>query len=255
LINLCANSRDACRDRGQLTIRSVNQRLTGSEVNDSGLPNGDYVAIHVEDNGHGMSSEDVIRAFEPFFTTKPAGRGAGLGLPMVYGFVRQSGGHAWVESTLGKGTRVSMMFPRGEALPEPEQAPAALPASSARGRGERVLLIDDEANLRNLMKEALSDFGFEVSDATDANSALGQYRLAGKFDLVITDIGLPGGFSGRQVAKAMRLLNPEQKILFITGFTEQPVEQQLLSQPGTALMLKPFTLDSLVEQAKCMISC
>lgn len=255
LINLCANSRDACRDRGQLTIRSVNQRLTGSEVNDSGLPNGDYVAIHVEDNGHGMSSEDVIRAFEPFFTTKPAGRGAGLGLSMVYGFVRQSGGHAWAESTLGRGTRVSMMFPRGQALPEPEQAPAALPASSARGRGERVLLIDDEANLRNLMKEALSDFGFEVSDATDANSALGQYRLAGKFDLVITDIGLPGGFSGRQVAKAMRLLNPEQKILFITGFTEQPVEQQLLSQPGTALMLKPFTLDSLVEQAKCMISC
>ncbi|MFG0634783.1 ATP-binding protein [Pseudomonas sp. xss_2] len=254
LINLCANARDACRDRGELTIRSVNQRLTSSEPSQSGLPNGDYVVIHVEDNGHGMSAEDVARAFEPFFTTKPAGRGAGLGLPMVYGFVRQSGGHAWIESTLGTGSRVCMIFPRGQELVLEEEMPAVPAQVLERGRGERLLLIDDEINLRNLMKEALVDFGFHVSDANDANSALGQYRHAKPFDLVITDIGLPGGFSGRQVAKAMRLLKPEQKILFITGYTDEPVEQQLLDEPGTALMLKPFTLVSLVEQVQRMLT-
>ncbi|WP_244216071.1 ATP-binding protein [Pseudomonas reidholzensis] len=249
LINLCANARDACLPSGTLTLRTANQRLTSSDPEDSGLPAGDYVAIHLEDDGHGMTAEDVARAFEPFFTTKPAGRGAGLGLSMVYGFVSQSDGHVWIESTLEQGTRVVLLFPRClEALEEP--APVEPLAALQAARGERLLLIDDETNLRKLMKEALVDHGFEVHDVADANAAMAQFRHNGAFDLVITDIGLPGGFSGRQLAKAMRLLKPEQKILFITGYTEDPVEQQLLDEPGTALMLKPFSLSLLVGQVQ-----
>lgn len=153
------------------------------------------------------------------------------------------GGQAWIESTKDKGTRVVLMFPRFQGtLPEP------LPLEIGQGQGERVLLVDDEVNLRTLMKEVLVERGFEVCDVTDANAALGQFRHAGPFDLVITDIGLPGGFSGSQVARALRLIRPEQKILFITGFTEQPVEQAMLDEPGTALLFKPFSLETLVGQ-------
>lgn len=253
LVNLCANAREACLGRGKVTIRSTNQRLGANDTSERGLPAGDYLAISVEDNGHGMSAQDVERAFEPFFTTQPAGRGAGLGLPMVYGFVRQSDGRVWIESTLEQGTRVTMLFPRCFE-PLPPELPEPSPATQLiQGQGERLLLVDDESNLRRLMKEVLVEHGFVVCDVVDANAALGQFRNGGAFDLVITDIGLPGGFSGRQVAKAMRLLKPEQKILFITGYTESPVEAQLLDEPGTELMLKPFSLMSLVARVQQML--
>ncbi|WP_110992708.1 ATP-binding protein [Pseudomonas sichuanensis] len=247
LLHLCANARDACLGRGSLSIRTSNERLAGATA---GLPAGDYVMVQVEDDGHGMSAEEVTRAFEPFYTTKPLGQGSGLGLPMVHGFVRQSGGQMWIESRLQHGTQIVLMFPRysgSQPIPEPP------PITRKARQGERVLLIDDELNLRGLIKEILVDRGFEVFDVTDANTALGQYRHAGPFDLVITDIGLPGGFNGRQVARAMRMINPEQKILFITGYTEDPVEQQLLDEPGTALLLKPFSLESLVIQVDRML--
>lgn len=247
LLHLCANARDACLGRGSLSIRTSNERLDDATA---GLPAGDYVMVQLEDDGHGMSAEDVARAFEPFFTTKPLGQGSGLGLPMVHGFVRQSGGQVWIESRLQHGTQVVLMFPRYSGTQPIPEAPTI--TGEAR-QGERVLLIDDELNLRGLIKEILVDRGFEVCDVTDANTALGQYRHAGPFDLVITDIGLPGGFNGRQVARAMRMINPEQKILFITGYTADPVEQQLLDEPGTALLLKPFSLESLVMQVDRML--
>ncbi|MFJ4455864.1 response regulator [Pseudomonas sp. NPDC089392] len=251
LINLCANAREACLERGNVTIRTVNQRLTASFPNERGLPPGDYVALHVEDDGHGMAAADIARAFEPFFTSKPIGRGAGLGLSMVYGFVGQSGGYVWIESTVNLGTKVSMLFPRSHApVPEPPTLPVL---SQRKAQGERLLLVDDEHNLRAVMREYLTERGFEVTDVSDANAALERFRHAGPFDLVITDIGLPGGFSGRQVAKAMRMQRPQQKILFITGYADQPVEAQFLEQPGTALMNKPFPLASLVDQAIRML--
>ncbi|MDF0732996.1 ATP-binding protein [Pseudomonas entomophila] len=251
LLTLCANVRDACTDRGVLTISSNNERLTTTTPEGGGLQPGDYVVVQVKDDGHGMPAEAVARAFEPFFTTKPLGRGAGLGLAMVYGFVRQSGGHVWIDSTPNQGTQVNLMLPRYPG--ELEVVPPVLPLLLRRAKGERLLLVDDEGNLRALMKEALLDQGFEVCDACDGNDALGRYRQGPAFDLVITDIGLPGGFSGRQVARAMRQLRPEQKILFITGYTEYPVEAQLLDQPGTALMLKPFSLEKLLGQVQHML--
>jgi CheY-like chemotaxis protein len=170
---------------------------------------------------------------------------------MVYGFVGQSGGYVWIESTQGQGTKVSMLFPRSLAL-VPEEPLVCLPSVN-RARGQRVLLIDDELNLRALMREFLTERGFAICDVQDANSALDRFRHDGPFDLVITDIGLPGGFSGRQVAKAIRMIVPSQKILFITGYTDQPIEAQLLDQPGTALMLKPFALEHLANQALHML--
>lgn len=251
LVNLCANAREACLERGNVTVRSVNERLTSSFPDAGGLPPGDYVALHVEDDGHGMPAADIARAFEPFFTTKPLGRGSGLGLSMVYGFVGQSGGYAWIESNPNQGTRVSMLFPRCH-----DQAPEVLEPvqrSQRMASGERLLLVDDELNLRTVMREYLTERGFVVTDASDANTALERFRLDAPYDLVITDIGLPGGFSGRQVAKAMRMQVPAQKILFITGYADHPVEAHLLEQPGTALMNKPFLLADLADQALLML--
>ncbi|MEX5504960.1 ATP-binding protein [Pseudomonas putida] len=251
LVHLCANAREACGERGNVTVRTVNERLTASFPDESGLPPGDYVALHVEDDGHGISAKDIAKAFEPFFTTKRMGRGSGLGLSMVYGFVGQSGGYAWIESNPDQGTRVSMLFPRCHD-PAPE-APRSVQRSQRMAQGQRLLLVDDELNLRAVMGEYLTERGFVVTDASDANTALERFRLDDPFDLVITDIGLPGGFSGRQVAKAMRMQAPAQKILFITGYADHQVEAQLLEQPGTALMNKPFLLADLADQALDMV--
>jgi len=250
LLHLCSNARDACLGKGKVTIRTSNERLALNSGESASLPAGDYVMLQIEDDGHGMSRNDLARAFEPFFTTKSLGQGAGLGLPMVHGFVHQSGGQVWIESTLEEGTRVVLMFPRHTGL-EPETV--VLGALPFQAQGMRLLLIDDEVNLRALMKEALLECGFEVCDVADANGALAEFRRGAPFDLVITDIGLPGGFSGRQVAKALRMVKPEQKILFITGFTSDPVEQALLDEPGTALMFKPFSLQTLVTQVQRML--
>ncbi|WP_442120495.1 ATP-binding protein [Pseudomonas sp. SAS7] len=251
LVNLCTNAREACLERGNVTVRSVNERLTSCFPDENGLPPGDYVALHVEDDGHGMSAQDIARAFEPFFTTKRMGRGSGLGLSMVYGFVGQSGGYAWIESNPNQGTRISMLFPRCHE-PAPEVS-RPIQRSRRIAQGERLLLVDDEVNLRAVMREYLTERGFVVTEASDANTALERFRLDEPFDLVITDIGLPGGFSGRQVAKAMRMQVQAQKILFITGYADHAVEAQLLEQPGTALMNKPFLLADLADQALNML--
>lgn len=247
LINLCSNAREACLERGCVTIRCANERLATAFPDETGLPPGDYVAVHVEDDGHGMSEVEMARAFEPFFSSKSIGSGAGLGLPMVYGFVRQSGGYVWITSAPDKGARVSMLFPRCHQ-PLPVEPPPPTPVVE-RARGQRLLLVDDELNLRALMREYLHECGFDVHQASDADEALQRFRQDGPFDLVITDIGLPGGFSGRQLARAMRQLVPEQRVLFITGFVEPALQTQLFEEPGTALLLKPFELQSLASQA------
>ncbi|MGJ7551467.1 PAS domain-containing protein [Pseudomonas alloputida] len=251
LVNLFANAREASLERGVVTVRTVNKRLEAPFPDERGLAPGDYVAVYVTDDGHGMPEVDMARAFEPFFTTKPMGHGAGMGLPMVYGFVGQSGGHAWLESAPDHGLKVCMLFPR--CLEHIAQAPPQPVPAVNRASGQRVLLVDDEENLRLVMKEYLQERGFDVCDTRDANSALERFRYHGPFDLVITDIGLPGGFSGRQVARAMRMFKPDQKILFITGFNDQPLDPQLSETPGTALMLKPFALASLMNQALLML--
>jgi len=254
LINLCINARDAMGAGGCLRISTGNERHELPFEGEDGLGPGDYFSLQVQDNGQGMSADIVARAFDPFFTTKPVGQGTGLGLSMVYGFVRQSGGRVWIDSSPGQGTRVKILLPRylGE-LPESARGKPSGKAY-ARANGERILLVDDESSLRSMIKEALDEEGFEVFVAGDANAALQQFQALGSVDLLITDIGLPGGFNGRQLANALRMLQPEQRILFITGFAAQEVTEQQVLEPGSALMTKPFSLQDLVHQVQEMLA-
>jgi len=253
LINLCANAREAVRRRGRVKISTCNERHHGS-LPGSDLPAGDYCCLRVEDNGGGMSREVLARAFDPFFTTKPAGQGTGLGLSMVYGFVRQSGGSIRINSEEGRGTCVELLLPRfiGPALPLPQplEVPAAMPI---RLRNERVLLIDDEPVLRMLIREALQDHGLEVLEAEDATSGLALYDSAGPIGLVVTDIGLPGGISGIEVARTLRARSPQQPILFITGFTQESISSSGALEPGLELLTKPFGFDALVHKVSSML--
>ncbi|WP_254285311.1 PAS domain-containing sensor histidine kinase [Pseudomonas sp. SBB6] len=254
LINLCINARDAMEAGGCLRISTGNERHELPFEGEDGLDPGDYFSLQVQDNGQGMNADIVARAFDPFFTTKPVGQGTGLGLSMVYGFVRQSGGRVWIDSTPGQGTRVKILLPRylGE-LPESARGKPS-GTTYARANGERILLVDDESSLRLMIKEALDEEGFEVFVAGDANAALQQFQALGSVDLLITDIGLPGGFNGRQLANALRMLQPQQKILFITGFAAQEVTEQQVLEPGSALMTKPFALQDLVHQVQEMLA-
>ncbi|MFJ4375499.1 ATP-binding protein [Pseudomonas japonica] len=253
LINLCANARDAMNRRGILKISTSNERHYAG-ISNVDLAPGDYCCLRIQDSGHGMPAGVLERVFDPFFTTKPAGQGTGLGLSMVYGFVRQSGGSVRITSEEGSGTCVELLLPRfvGEPQPLPvPQVPAApLPMPM---RNERILLIDDEPTLRMLIREALQDQGMEVLEAEDAHSGLALYDSAGPIDLVVSDIGLPGGISGIDVAKTLRHRSPDQRILFITGFTEESLSSGGVLEPGLELLTKPFGLDSLVHKVTSML--
>ncbi|MFD2641646.1 ATP-binding protein [Pseudomonas japonica] len=253
LINLCANARDAMNRRGSLKISTSNERHYAG-ISNVDLAPGDYCCLRVQDCGHGMPVEVLERVFDPFFSTKPAGQGTGLGLSMVYGFVRQSGGSVRITSEEGSGTCVELLLPRfvGEPQPLPvPQVPAApLPMPM---RHERILLIDDEPTLRMLIREALQDQGMEVLEADDAHNGLALYDSAGPIDLVVSDIGLPGGVSGIDVAKTLRQRSPDQRILFITGFTEESLSSGGVLEPGLELLTKPFGLDSLVHKVTSML--
>lgn len=255
LINLCANARDAMRTRGWMKISTCNERHY-SDLPGVDLPQGDYCCLRVEDNGCGMSPEVVARAFDPFFSTRPASERSGLGLSMVYGFVRQSGGSIRIVSEEGKGTCVELLLPRfvGPTLPLPQPQPIAEPPPPMGPIGnQRVLLIDDEPVLRMVIREALQDQGLEVLEAGDAATGLALYASAGQVDLVISDIGLPGGLSGIEVAKAVRARAPEQRILFITGFTQESISTSGLLEQNLELLTKPFGLAALLRKVGSML--
>lgn len=253
LINLCANARDAMDRRGRLKISTSNERHD-AEIPGSDVPPGDYCSLRIEDSGCGMSAQTLARAFDPFFTTKPAGQGTGLGLSMVYGFVRQSGGRIWITSQEGQGTRVELLLPRftGPSVALPAAGEVPRPAV-LQVRNERVLLIDDEPTLRMLIKEALQEQGLEVFDAADASSGLALFEASGPIDLVVSDIGLPGGVSGIQVARQLRDRSPRLPVLFITGFTEEALDPGEVLGPGLELMTKPFGLEALVHKVSAML--
>lgn len=253
VLNLCVNARDAMRGAGSLRVSTGNERHVTQLEGKDNLQPGDYVYVKVQDDGHGMSAQVAACAFDPFFTTKPIGQGTGLGLSMVYGFVRQSGGQAWIESTPGAGTQITMLLPRYTGSVSPVQEVGIQDNALVRPQQARILLIDDESTIRMLIKEALQEQGFNVYEATNAESGLALFRAIGPIDLLITDIGLPGAISGRQVASTVRLLNPEQKVLFITGYSQQSIFDQDSLEPGVALLAKPFALDALVHQVYAML--
>jgi PAS domain S-box-containing protein len=249
LLNLCINARDAMPDGGRLVIETANETLDHAAAKALELAPGAYVALSVSDTGGGMPPDVIARAFDPFFTTKPMGEGTGLGLSMVYGFVRQSGGQARICSTLGQGTKVSLYLPRHDAADETIEPPADK-NTAARGAGETVLIVDDEPTVRNLIKEVLDDLGYLAVEAEDGATGLDIIKSNRRVDLLVTDVGLPGGMNGRQLADAALVLRPALKILFITGYAETAALGAGHLKPGMHVVTKPFSLDTLGRRVK-----
>ncbi len=244
LLNLCINARDAMPDGGSLTIETGNRLLQSSEAKDLELQGADYVRLSVCDTGGGMAADVIERAFDPFFTTKPMGEGTGLGLSMVYGFVRQSGGQARIESHVGKGTTVSLYLPRyvgeGGVVEASGGSQKAL-----RGAGETVLVVDDESSVRTLISEVLEELGYNVLEADTGTAGLQILESKQRVDLLVTDVGLPGGMNGRQLADAALVGRPTLKVLFITGYAETAVIGAGHLKTGMHILTKPFSLDTL----------
>jgi signal transduction histidine kinase/ActR/RegA family two-component response regulator len=252
LLNLSINARDAMPDGGRITIETANKWLDQRAARERDLPPGQYLSICVTDTGTGMPKEIVDRIFDPFFTTKPIGQGTGLGLSMIYGFVRQSGGQVRVYSEVGQGTTMCMYFPRftGELVEESTGEDGAV---NETGDGETVLVIDDEATVRMLVVEVLEEAGYRALEAEDGPSGLKILQSDARIDLLITDVGLPGGLNGRQVADAARRSRPELKVLFITGFAENAAVGNGHLEAGMSVVTKPFALADLAARISEMI--
>ncbi|MDR5836541.1 ATP-binding protein [Caballeronia sp. LZ034LL] len=247
LINLCINARDAMVEGGTLTITTENRTLDGREARLQDLSEGVYVVISVADDGCGMSPEVMSRAFDPFFTTKPVGQGTGLGLSMVYGFTRQSGGKVVIESAPDHGTTVHLYLPRLTDLPaatEIEQPRPALQPVSVR---KTVLLVDDEPGIREVSAEVLKDAGFNVIEASDGLSGLSLLESDIAIDVLVTDIGMPG-MNGKELADRARRTRPELSVLYITGYAEKAVFGNGNVEVGAHLLKKPFAMADLVAQ-------
>ena len=253
LLNLCINGRDAMPNGGRITIETANAWLDERAARDRDLPPGQYVSLSVTDTGTGMSPEVVARAFDPFFTTKPLGEGTGLGLSMVYGFARQSGGQVRIYTEIGQGTTMCLYLPRDRAGPEPELPQAVSGRTGAQGAGEVVLVIDDEPTIRMLIAEVLDGMGYASIEAGDGPTGLKVLQSRARIDLLITDVGLPGGINGRQVADAARVARPGLKVLFITGYAENAVIGNGHLEPGMQVLTKPFAMDTLAKRIKTLI--
>jgi PAS domain S-box-containing protein len=251
VLNLAVNARDAMPDGGRLIIRTENLHLGRVQAADTGgLPPGDYVRISVSDNGQGMPAEIRQRAFEPFFTTKEAGRGTGLGLSMVYGFVKQSGGHVAIESEVGRGTSVQILLPRVSAVAQggEQRSPAGIP----RGH-ERILVVEDEDLVRSTVRTMLESLGYDISEAAEGRQALAMYSAGPGYDLVLTDMVMPGGMSGWDLAQAIWRDRPQQRFLFSTGYSDNPIIRQANLDKRVQVLPKPYSKRVLATALRAAI--
>jgi CheY-like chemotaxis protein len=253
VLNLCINARDAMPDGGKLTIETSNKWIDERASRSHDLPVGQYVSLCVTDTGTGMAADVIAKAFDPFFTTKPIGEGTGLGLSMVYGFARQSGGQVRIYSEVGEGTTMCLYLPRHTdetSVPEEIEGPSSVQAAS---EGEVVLVIDDEPTVRMLVAEVLADLGYAVIEAPDGPAGLKVLDSNARIDLLITDVGLPGGMNGRQVADAARVTRPDLKVLFITGYAENAVIGKSRLAEGMYVATKPFQMEMLAHRIREII--
>ncbi|EIM28821.1 hybrid sensor histidine kinase/response regulator [Microvirga lotononidis] len=246
ILNLAINARDAMTSGGRLTIMAENAELEPDYARlHPEVRAGRYVLVAVTDTGTGMPKEIQERAFEPFFTTKEVGAGSGLGLSMVYGFVKQSGGHVTIYSEIGHGTTIRMYLPRAATLEESTEAPAPSTSVDAlRGQGEAVLLVEDEARVRRMTAARLYDLGYRVLDAANGPAALALLDLHPEIELLFTDMVMPGGMTGTDLAEAVRSRRPKTKVLFTSGYAEpdvvrrgQETEARWLKKPYSTLEL------------------
>ena len=251
LLNLAVNARDAMRDGGKLTIETANTHLDRAyAAQNAEVTPGQYVVLCVSDTGVGMDEETVSRAFEPFFTTKEVGKGTGLGLSMVYGFVKQSGGHLKIYSEVGEGTTVKIYLPRllGSALEEEEEVDQIVPEGACE---ETILVCEDDDDVRAYSVQVLRELGYRVLEAHDGPSALRLLeRQEGRVDLLFTDVVLPGGMSGAVLAERARALRPDMKLLFTTGYARNAIVHHGRLDPGVELITKPFSYSELATRVR-----
>ena len=249
LLNLAINARDAMPDGGSLSLRARNLPLSADELVGIELAPGDYVEVSVSDTGIGMPPDIVSRAFDPFFTTKPIGQGTGLGLSMVYGYIRQSGGYVLIDSEEGAGTTIRLRLPRAEEdAPTDAQTPDAPIETRDRDRGQQVLVAEDDEVVRMLVVDLLRDRGYVVIEAVDGTQAMAVLaQPSAHFDILLTDVGLPGP-NGRQVADYARERMPEIRILLMTGYAAQAATDTNFLGREMALIVKPFDPDALIRK-------
>jgi len=243
LLNLALNARDAMPGGGTLTISSRNAVIDGSEKTD--LEPGQFVVLEIADTGTGMSPEVLARAYEPFFTTKEVGKGSGLGLPSVYGFARQSGGDVQMDSTLGLGTTISLYLPRSRAVSAPSERPSRS-IDTVNGNGKSVLILEDNADVQNYLVQTMTLQGFNVHTADDAIEARALLEAGKVYDLLISDVMLPGGVRGPEFAAELLQTCPDTRVLFVSG---RPSEAKLDSYPAlrsAKILQKPFARDDLI---------
>jgi PAS domain S-box-containing protein len=244
LLNLAINARDAMPDGGRLTIAAA--RVTAAEVAapDEGVPTAEeFVSITVTDTGCGMSPDVVRRATEPFFTTKDVGSGTGLGLSMVYAFVKQSGGTLQIHSTVGHGTAITLALPAVSSGTSAVASPAQSTAETLRGHGETVLVVEDDPSVRKLLLRTLASLNYRTLHAADGPEALAILASAPHVDLLLTDMVMPSGMSGSALGEAVRAQWPSVRVLFMSGYTEQ--RAALRRETAPALLSKPFTIAEL----------
>ncbi|MBB1593026.1 PAS domain S-box protein [Achromobacter sp. UMC46] len=254
MLNLVINACDAMPNGGVLTIAAQNQSMDPTRLRQfPGLSPGDFVEVSVADVGCGMPPDVLAHAFDPFFTTKPLGEGTGLGLSMIYGFAKQAGGVATLESAVGKGTTVRLLLPRYDGAPDT----AARQESAAQqvpgvGRPSVVVLVEDDANVRDMVRECLIELGLQVLTAADGEAGLELVLGTAGIDLLVTDVGLPA-LNGRQLADAARAAHPGLKVLMMTGYAESAAHDRGFLEHGMELIVKPFSLDALGERVQCML--
>ena len=264
LLNLCLDARDAMPGGGTLTVATANTHLTLAQAAAlSDAKPGDYAVLTVADTGCGMTPEIMARAFDPFFTTKPLGEGTGLGLSMIYGFIQQSGGHVQITSRVGAGTTVRLFLPnlslpshagRGRDAERDHAAPPTAPKHAESAAHGSVLVVDDEDPVRTLIAEVLTELGYDVQVAADGPSARTIMETLPRLDLLITDVGMPGGMNGRQLADAALERRPDLRVLFITGYADTILSGGALNGTAMQVMTKPFAITDLTEKVRTLVS-
>jgi CheY-like chemotaxis protein len=250
MLNVVINARDAMPRGGEIAIETSNVDLPDGPLHHSGMmPPGEYVLVTISDNGPGMTEEVKQKIFEPFFTTKESGKGTGLGLATVYGIVKQNGGFVWVYSEIAKGTTFKIYLPR--VLPA-ERARLSAPAPRNTVVGiEVVLLVEDDPHLRQLFEEVLAKKGFRVISAKDAGSALlAAAKSKVPIEIIVTDVVMPGGKSGVELAQELKAQNPHLKIILLSGYTENSSILRDVLAGGGSFLQKPFSAAQLVEKVR-----
>jgi PAS domain S-box-containing protein len=253
ILNLCINARDAMPNGGRITIETASATLNDHEAHARDMDPGQYIVIGVTDTGNGIPADIVTHVFEPFFTTKPPGQGTGLGLSTIYGFAKQSGGQVLIDSRVGVGTTVRIYLPQNSGKADAEVRQDRMAEAPQAGYDETILIVDDEPTVRTVITEVLGELGYAAIEVSDGASGLKVLQSDVRIDLLITDVGLPGGLNGRQMADTARLSRPKLPVLFITGYTESVAIGGGTLEPGMHLLGKPFAMEALANRIKSII--